>query len=115
MTDERRAQQIGRREVDLWREAQIAKAETLIERLEALVTKWTHFANRADAPADYKPYAEGHHDGESAAAQFAANELAVILAPHRQPRPALCPDCDHGIAGGRPCVTCGGTGYAEAR
>jgi hypothetical protein len=31
---------------------------------------------------------------------------------HR-PEP-LCPDCDHGIAGGQPCVTCGGSGYAAA-
>lgn len=26
--------------------------------------------------------------------------------------PPVCPDCDHGIAGGQPCATCGGSGYA---
>ena len=39
-----------------------------------------------------------------------ANRLAAILAPHQ----TLCPDCDHGIAGGQPCATCGGSGgYAR--
>jgi hypothetical protein len=25
----------------------------------------------------------------------------------------VCPDCDHGVAGGQPCQTCGGSGYAD--
>ncbi len=28
----------------------------------------------------------------------------------RERRSTLCPDCDHGIAGGMPCATCGGSG-----
>jgi hypothetical protein len=26
----------------------------------------------------------------------------------------ICPDCDHGIAGGQPCASCGGSGYAAS-
>jgi len=25
----------------------------------------------------------------------------------------ICPDCDHGIAGGKLCETCGGSGYID--
>ena len=39
-----------------------------------------------------------------------ADRLVLLLdevAPH------LCPDCDHGVVGGKPCETCGGSGYAR--
>jgi hypothetical protein len=36
MTDDRRGQRIGRREIDLWREHQIARCEQQRTRLEAL-------------------------------------------------------------------------------
>jgi hypothetical protein len=48
-------------------------------------------------------------------ARIFAEELAAVLALHREPPPTLCPDCDHGIAGGRPCATCGGSGYVVQR
>jgi hypothetical protein len=36
MTDDRRTQRIGRREIDLWREHQIARCEAQRTKLEAL-------------------------------------------------------------------------------
>ena len=39
---------------------------------------------------------------------------AADLSRHSETaRPDVCPDCDHGVAGGLPCQTCGGSGYTR--
>jgi hypothetical protein len=69
MADNRRTQQIGRREVDLWRETQIATFEALVERLETLLA-----AMRTDRP--------GYH----LTATEWADRLATIVATYRGTR-----------------------------
>lgn len=43
-----------------------------------------------------------------------SKRLRHALITHRH-ESALCPDCDHGVAGGLPCQTCAGTGYVRLR
>jgi hypothetical protein len=66
MTDNRRSQQIGRRELDLWREHQIARYEQMVTALEALAAKMT-----------------GHYNDHVV---FYAGRLAAELQKHREAR-----------------------------
>jgi hypothetical protein len=73
VTDERRTQRIGRREIDLWREHQIARCEKQRARLEAL-------------EREMREIADGYHKDPDEVAQTrgdtwsrAAERLTAIL------------------------------------
>jgi hypothetical protein len=75
-----------------------ARWTALLAALDALVAEWREVAATPQ-----------NDDGYQQATLDAAASVTAVLAVHRGPR--LCPDCDHGVAGGQPCATCGGSGY----
>jgi hypothetical protein len=116
----------------------MTETDPLRARLTALVATWRNQAGVHDNAARWNVYlecadalaallrespepkpprcAEGFHVAENLSTthhrclrcgydwEFPARATA--------PAPPLCPACDHGVAGGQPCTTCGGTGYA---
>jgi len=80
VTDERRSQQIGRRELDLWREHQIARCETQRTRLEALEREMRDGDRPARFWADKLTAVLNEQNG------YWSNRLAEILAKHRESR-----------------------------
>jgi hypothetical protein len=92
------------------------------ERRSAFREAWAHLKlgqTTADRlVGDFIPFLEaivqeGGANSHAWLMAHATTHLATLRAYRErdQPRPALCPDCDHGIAGGQPCRTCGGSGY----
>jgi hypothetical protein len=74
-TIERRNQRIGRRELDLWREHQIARAEQLVTALNALVVRMQNANRMHGAEFEY-----------NVSPRTCADWLAAELAKHRGPR-----------------------------
>ena len=72
--------------------------ESLRDRLTALIENWRQ---REQQYRHVRP----HDQATAETLRGCAKELELMLM-------ALCPDCEHGIAGGHPCKTCGGSGYA---
>jgi len=55
---------------------------TFLDGLRQLIEAWERVARRTDAPAEYKPYAEGYYDGMTKAAEVGASELRALIKHH---------------------------------
>ena len=75
MNDDRRRQQIGRRELDLWREHQIARYEQLVTALNALVVRMQNANQMHGAEFEY-----------NVSPRTCADWLAAELQTHRKAR-----------------------------
>jgi len=82
----------------VWDDQHIA----LRERLAALVQRWDQRIENHDSV---------NFPMSSQAIGQCRRELATLL--QKPESSQICPDCDHGVAGGLPCQTCGGSGYAR--
>src|SRR6266568_4976134 len=85
-----------------WHNAAIAREvhwarRQLLDELDRLLERWQY---------------SGQCPNEEIKSVVEKHRHAALLRQPPAPRTDLCPDCDHGVRGGKPCETCGGSGYA---